>query len=202
MLSRSTLHNVYFTPCCFRVRTVALGQKQSGETERGRTLSALAPALFLFSFMFKIIKMKKQDYHTSITVTATPQEVFNSINNVPGWWSKDFEGHSEKINDVFTVHFGETFITLKIVELVPGQKISWHVIDCNKHWLKNKKEWKDTTIHWEISTEKNTTKISFTHIGLVPGMECYNGCEKAWNSYIKESVFKLLTEGKGIPELT
>ena len=52
---------------------------------------------------------------------------------------------------------------------------------------------------WEISAKKNATQISFTHIGLVPGIECYNGCEKAWNFYVKESLFKLLTEGKGIP---
>jgi hypothetical protein len=54
---------------------------------------------------------------------------------------------------------------------------------------------------WEISTEKNSTQIRFTHIGLVPGIECYKGCEKAWNFYINESLFKLLKKGKGMPEL-
>jgi hypothetical protein len=145
--------------------------------------------------------MKKHDYNTSITVNATPQEAFKSINSVSGWWTTIFEGHSEKLKDVFTVRFGETFITVKIVELIPYKKIGWQVIDCYKHWLKNKKEWKDTTMSWEISAEQHTTKISFTHIGLVPGIECYNGCEKAWDFYIKESLFKLLTERKGIPEL-
>src|SRR5450432_3162305 len=143
--------------------------------------------------------MKKQDYKASITVNATAQEVFKSINSVSDWWTTSFEGHSKKLNDVFTVRFGETFITVKIVELIPYRKIIWQVIDCYKHWLKNKKEWKDTKMSWEISAEKNATQISFTHIGLVPGIECYNGCEKAWNFYVKESLFKLLTEGKGIP---
>ena len=145
--------------------------------------------------------MKKQDYNVSITVNATTQEAFKSINNVSDWWTRVFEGHSEKLNDVFTVRFGETFITVKIVELIPGKKIGWHVIDCYKDWLKDKKEWKDTTMSWEISTEKNATQINFTHTGLVPGIECYDGCEKAWNFYVKESLFKLLTAGKGIPEL-
>ncbi len=145
--------------------------------------------------------MKKQDYNTSITVNATAQEAFKNINNVSKWWTEDLEGHAEKLNDVFTVRFGETFITMKIVELIPNKKILWHVIDCYKHWLKDKKEWKDTSMSWEISTEKNATQISFTHIGLVPGIECYKGCEKAWDQYIKGSLFRLLTEGKGIPEL-
>ena len=74
-------------------------------------------------------------------------------------------------------------------------------IDCYKHWLKDKKEWQGTTMSWEISAEKNGTQINFTHIGLVPGIECYNGCEKAWDFYVKQSLFQLLTEGKGIPEL-
>ena len=145
--------------------------------------------------------MKEQDYHTSITVNATAPEAFKSINNIPGWWTADFEGNSEKPGDVFTVRFGETFITLQVVEPIPGKKITWQVIDCYKHWLKDKKEWLDTKMIWEISAEENGTQISFTHIGLVPGIECYNGCEKAWNFYINESLFKLLTEEKGVPEL-
>jgi hypothetical protein len=143
--------------------------------------------------------MKKRDYHTSIRVNATVQEAFKNINSVSDWWTTSFEGHSEKLNDVFTVRFGETFITVKIVELIPYRKILWRVVDCYKHWLKDKKEWKDTKMSWEISAEKYATQISFTHIGLVPGIECYEGCEKAWSFYVKESIFKLLAEGKGIP---
>jgi hypothetical protein len=143
--------------------------------------------------------MKKQDYTTSITVDASAQEAFESINSVSKWWTEDLEGSSQKLDDVFTVHFGETFITVQLVELIPYKKIGWHVIDCYKHWIKDKKEWKDTTMSWEISAGKNATQISFTHTGLVPGIECYQGCEKAWNFYVNESLFKLLTEGKGIP---
>jgi hypothetical protein len=145
--------------------------------------------------------MKKQDYTTNIDVDATAAEAFNSINNVSKWWSEDMEGSSGNLNDVFTVRFGETFITSKIVELVPGKKIVWEVIDCYKHWLKDKKEWKGTKMSWEIMADKDATQINFTHIGLVPEIECYNGCETAWDFYIKESLFKLLTEEKGIPEL-
>ncbi|MEO5892520.1 MAG: SRPBCC domain-containing protein [Ferruginibacter sp.] len=145
--------------------------------------------------------MKKHDYNAIIKVNATTQEAFKAISNVPGWWTTIFEGRSEQLNDIFTVRFGETFITMKIIEIVPGGKIGWQVIDCYKHWLKDKKEWQNTIINWGISTVDNTTLISFTHIGLVPGIECYKGCEKAWDFYIKESLFKLLTEKEGIPEL-
>jgi len=146
--------------------------------------------------------MNTKDYTTAIAVNATTEQAFNSINNIALWWSEDLTGQSQKLNDVFTVRFGETFITIKIVELIPEQKIVWHVIDNYKHWLQyNKREWLNTTISWEISAAENGTKIACTHVGLVPGIECYDGCENAWNFYIKESLFKLLTEGKGIPQL-
>lgn len=143
--------------------------------------------------------MHKQDYTTTITVRTTAQEIFNAINRVADWWTPNFEGSANAVNDIFTVRFGETFITIKITELVPYQKITWQVIDCYKHWLRDKKEWAGTTLHWEISTENDTAKISFMHWGLIPGIECYNACEKAWNFYITESLYKFLTEGRGIP---
>ena len=104
--------------------------------------------------------MIKHDYHVSITVDTTAQEAFNSINSVSKWWTENLEGSSQKLNDEFTVRFGETFITVKIAELIPYKKILWQVIDCYKHWLKDKKEWKDTKMTWEISTEENATHIA------------------------------------------
>ena len=145
--------------------------------------------------------MTTPDFSTAISVHQTPKEVFDGINHITGWWSEDFEGSAQELNDTFTVRFGETFITIQVTELITDRKIGWRVTDGYKHWLRNKKEWHNTKMTWEIFAEKDTTKISFTHIGLVPGLECYGGCEKAWNFYIKESLFKLLTEGKGTPEL-
>jgi hypothetical protein len=145
--------------------------------------------------------MKKENYSLNILANTTAREAFKSINHISAWWTKNVEGQSKKLHDIFTVHFGETFITLKIVEFVPYKKILWHVVDCHKHWLKNKQEWKDTMISWEISEKKNPTEIKFTHIGLVPGLECYNGCENAWNGYLNGSLFNLLTKEKGVPEL-
>jgi hypothetical protein len=143
--------------------------------------------------------MNTSDYTTTIAVDQSPEETFNAINNVSGWWSSDFEGHSERLNDTFIVRFGETWITSKVVELVPGRKIVWQVTDCNKHWLKNKKEWVDTIISWEISKKDDKTQMHFTHFGLVPQLQCYDACENAWGEYINGSLRKLLVKGKGQP---
>ncbi len=144
--------------------------------------------------------MKKQDYNCTISVKGNAAEAFKNISHVPAWWGTDVEGNSEKLNDIFTIHFGETWVTFKIAEVIPAQRIAWEVTDCYLPWLKDKTEWKNTSILWEISEKGDDVKIDMTHLGLIPQIECYDNCEKGWNFYIKESLFKLLTEGKGRPD--
>jgi hypothetical protein len=145
--------------------------------------------------------MNRHDYNATITAKISASEAFKSINRVSAWWSENLKGRSENLNDIFTVHFefGDTF-TIKIIEFVIDKKIAWLVTDCDLTWVKDRKEWKGTKMYFEISTENKSTNISFTHVGLVPQIECYAGCVKGWDQFIKGSLFKLLTEGKGQPD--
>jgi hypothetical protein len=144
--------------------------------------------------------METTDFTISLLVEQTPEQALNATNNVPDWWTKDFEGRTEKVNDIFTVRFGEVFITSKVVELIPGKKAVWLVTDCNKPWLKNKKEWVDTKMSWEISEKDNKTELRFTHLGLVPEIECFGVCSKAWTGYLRKSLWSLITTGIGQPD--
>ena len=145
--------------------------------------------------------MKKQDYHVSITVEATPQVAFKSINNVTKWWTEHLEGSSKQLNDEFTVRFGDVHVsTQKLVEVIPDEKVVWLVTDSKLNFVENKHEWTGTKIIFEISSQGDKTKIDFTHLGLVPAVQCYGGCSGAWGEYIEESLFKLITKGKGMPE--
>jgi len=74
------------------------------------------------------------------------------------------------------------------------------VTDCNLDWIKAKKEWNGTEVVFNISQKNNATQIDFTHIGLVPGVECYNDCEVGWDGHVKNSLVKFINEGKGMPE--
>jgi hypothetical protein len=144
--------------------------------------------------------MIKQDFQTSIAIAGTGYDAFHAINDVAKWWTENVEGSSSSLNDVFTVRFGETYITLKVIESIPHKRIVWMVIDSHKHWLKNKNEWNWTQLIWEIEESNTETQIKFTHLGLTPNIECYGICEKSWQFYVQLSLFGLLINQLGTPE--
>jgi activator of Hsp90 ATPase-like protein len=142
--------------------------------------------------------MKKQGYTTSFTVDQSPQEVFKAINNVRAWWSGEIEGRTDRLGDVFTYRYKDLHrSTHKITEWVPGKKVVWHTTDASINFVKDNTEWNGTDIVFEIARKGDKTELRFTHVGLVPAIECYGGCSGAWGSYINESLRGLITNGKG-----
>jgi|SRR5580700_481003 hypothetical protein len=145
-------------------------------------------------------KTQEKNFHRTITVNASAGEAMKKISEVNRWWAKNFSGSAEKLNDRFSVRFGETFVDFLISRLVPNKEVVWKVTDCNLHWIKAKKEWNDTEVVFEISSQNNKTRIDFTHVGLVPGIECYTDCEAGWNSHVTLSLAEFIEKGKGKPE--
>jgi hypothetical protein len=143
--------------------------------------------------------MQPKDYQNSIAADVTPREAYEGIKDVRGWWAKKVEGRTLQRWDVFTVRFGSTFVTFEIMEDIPEKKIVWDVRDCNLHWIKNRKEWNGTRLIFEIKPVKGGTKVTMTHVGLVPGVECYDDCEAGWNEHFGESLVSFLTQRVGMP---
>ena len=152
-------------------------------------------------------KMENKNYHKSIIVNISAEEAMKKISQVNLWWKKDYKGSAEKLNDTFTVPFTEpSFVDFVVSELIPDKKIVWKVTDCYLPWFRDKKEWNNTEIVFQLSEDspddtigRSSTKIDFTHIGLVPEVECYDACEKGWNGHI-HTLHQLINEGKGLPQ--
>ncbi len=143
--------------------------------------------------------MKAENFNCRITANVTAAEAMEAISQVSHWWAKDVTGSTEKLNDEFTVRFGETFVDFKIIEFIPGNKIVWLVTNSYLPWLKDRSEWKTTKVIFRISTIDNQTTVNFTHSGLVPQLECYDTCVAGWNKYIPGSLRQLLNNGVGQP---
>ena len=141
-----------------------------------------------------------QNYTTAFTVDQSPEEVFDAINNVRGWWSGEIDGSTDKLGAEFTYRYkGLHRSSQKITELVPGKKVVWRVSDARLNFVKDKTEWNGTEIVFEIAKKGGKTEVRFTHVGLVPRFQCYGDCSGAWGFYITDSLRGLIVTGKGDP---
>ena len=59
-------------------------------------------------------------------------------------------------------------------------------------------EWKGTAIVWKSTGNETGTRITLTHKGLIPKLECFEICRTGWN-YFLQSLKKYLETGKGYP---
>jgi hypothetical protein len=143
-------------------------------------------------------KITTSDFTTTILVDETPQEAFNAINNVRGWWTGEIEGNTEKLNDEFTYRYKDFhYSKQKVTELIPGKKVVWLITDSKLNFIKDKSEWTGTKIIFEISEKDGKTEIRFSHLGLG---ECFDACSNAWGDYINNSLRKLITTGEDQPD--
>ncbi len=143
--------------------------------------------------------MDKKDFTATILVDQTPEEAFNAIRNFRAWWSEDIEGNTDQLNETFFYHYKDVHLCkLKLIEMVPNERLVYLVVDNEFNFVKDKTEWVNTKLIFEIIKEEKT-KVKFTHEGLVPEYECYKVCHDAWSGYINGSLQSLITTGKGKP---
>lgn len=146
--------------------------------------------------------MTDKNFTLSFTVDQTPQQVFDAINNVRGWWSEAIEGKTDKLDEVFFYSFRDIHrATFKITEFEPGKKIVWHVLQNYFNFVDDTTEWTGTDVVFEINEKGGKTELTFTHIGLVPKYACYEACSEGWTNYIYNNLQNLITTGKGDPNV-
>ncbi|MBS1663259.1 MAG: SRPBCC domain-containing protein [Bacteroidetes bacterium] len=146
--------------------------------------------------------MANQDFTSAFLVDQTPDEAFEAINNVRGWWSEMVEGDTHQLNDEFVYRYKQLhYSKQKLIEVSAGRKVVWLVTDSSLSFVKNKSEWTGTRVSFEISEKDGKTQVLFTHLGLNPGQECFKDCSGGWTFYLK-SLYKLITTGKGEPDVT
>ena len=139
------------------------------------------------------------DLSKSFTVDATPERVYDAINDVRGWWGglvgrNDVVGQ-EWVYFVPDIHFSK----FRTTELVPGKRIAWLVTDSELTYLEDKQEWTGTTVEFDLAPVNGGTEVRFTHRGLTPEVECFEVCDLAWGEYIIGSLQDFITKGIGAP---
>lgn len=158
--------------------------------------------------------MSRTDYLTAtMSVDQTPDEVFAAITNVRGWWTENIIGDTAALHDEFVFtddsrHPGETaraktgirFCRFQLTEVVPGERVVWHVVDADLNFIDDHDEWTDTNVVFDITATPEGTTLRLTHEGLTAAeSECFEACSAGWTFYVTTSLPQLITNGTGQP---
>lgn len=144
--------------------------------------------------------MNNQDYTSTILVDATPQQAFNAIKDFRASWSEEIEGPTDQLDRAFFYHYKDIHLCkMKLIECIADTRLVYQVLENEFNFISDRTEWLDTQLVFDIAGEADKTRVTFTRVGLVPECECYPVCNEACTGYIQNSLYKLITSGKGEP---
>jgi uncharacterized protein YndB with AHSA1/START domain len=124
-------------------------------------------------------------YAGEVVVGATNERVFQAlttVEGVAGWWTSQVTGDGTTGGRLDLGFAGlDERITMSVVSSVPDDVVVWH---CDKHT--GHPEWEGTTITFTIAAEDAThTTLAVYHLGLVPGLSCYERCFAGWQHFLR-----------------
>lgn len=148
--------------------------------------------------------MSESSYRTVVFVEATPEQAYAAINDVRAWWSEDLEGSTDAVGAAFDFRGNHEGVNvhrarIEVTDLVPGERVAWHVVDNHFTFTEDQAEWIDTRIVFELAPSGEGTQIRFRHEGLVAAYECYDVCSNAWAHFLHDSLRGLIESGRGEP---
>ena len=134
------------------------------------------------------------DIHHRIGVRpSSPDDVYaalTTLDGLSGWWTTDTTGDPGP-GGTIAFRFPPGGFDMEVVELVPGERVLWRVVDGPPEWI-------DTTIEWQISQADDFTIVLFTHAGWAEPVDFLHHCSTKWAVYLL-SLKELLETGTGSP---
>jgi uncharacterized protein YndB with AHSA1/START domain len=136
-----------------------------------------------------------QDYQYSVTLTASPDVVFEALTTaegLAGWWTP-VTGDGGTGGEL-TFSFGPAAQAVMRVDAAErGTGVRWTNLACHVE------DWVGTTVHFDIAARPTGgTELRFRHAGLTPRLECYRDCENGWDHFIP-SLRAYVETGTGNP---
>ena len=150
--------------------------------------------------------MSKEHYQQTITVNASPAEVYQALTTgYDHWWTATQGKTFQQVGDniAFTFPPNVSNWTLQAKSLTPNLQVILECVEAH-HVIIDKPgssetEWLGTTMTWDICSDGDKTIIDFSHQGLVPQLACYDVCSAGWDHFFVDSLQAYLNNGKGHP---
>ena len=117
-------------------------------------------------------------------------QALTNCEDLSGWWTTTTQGDS-KVGGVIQFRFGAGGIDMKVLELQPGKRVMWQVVDGPQEWI-------STKVSFDLRQEGDWTIVLFKHQGWKEPVEFMHHCSTKWAVFLL-SLKSLLETGKGAP---
>ncbi|MGO4690592.1 SRPBCC family protein [Glaciibacter sp. 2TAF33] len=84
-------------------------------------------------------------------------DALTTIDGLSGWWATDTSG-SVEVGGVIEFRFGPGGFDMQVLEVEPGERVLWQVVDGPAEWI-------GTTVNWQITQDGDYTIVMFSHQG-------------------------------------
>jgi hypothetical protein len=144
--------------------------------------------------------MDQAGFTIDIDLEPTPQEVYDAVLDVRGWWSQNVVGDTATAGAEWDYAYQDVHdCRIRVTETVPGERVVWLVLENRFSFTENPAEWVGTRMVFDLRPAGKGTTLTFTHVGLLEDHECYGVCVQGWDFYIGTSLRERVETGVGRP---
>ena len=144
--------------------------------------------------MFLTLQRKKRmDILHKVGIKSSADKVYAALATRDGlarWWTTDTSG-SGVVGSVLKFCFGAGGIDMKVLELVPAERVLWQVVA-------GPDEWMGTRVSFDLRQESDWAIVVFKHEGWKEPVEFMHHCSTKWAVFLL-SLKSLVETGKGAP---
>ena len=138
------------------------------------------------------------DYTCTVVAPSDPITAFTATADPRAWWNELIEGSASQVGDTFVFDVpGLHHSTFQVTDARVGRRLAWRVIPSGNET--ELEEWLDTVVAFDFDPIPEGTRITFTHHGLRPQLECHTVCSTAWGYHLDAGLRALLTDGRPAP---
>ena len=129
-----------------------------------------------------------------IEIDSTPERVYQALTEekgLAGWWTMDTNA-SPAVGAIDQFRVGDRgFNDMKVLELVPGQRVQWRCVDGAREWI-------GTELTFDLKQENGRIIVLFAQRGWKEQVEFMHYCSTKWATYLL-SLKSLCETGTGRP---
>jgi uncharacterized protein YndB with AHSA1/START domain len=129
-----------------------------------------------------------------IGIQSSVDEAYKALTTRAGlaaWWTRDTLDESETGGTVRFRFWGNQGFDMKVLELDPGKRVLWQVVD-------GPQEWMDTRVVFDLAQEDDYAVVRFKHEGWKAPVDFMHHCSTKWGMFLM-SLKSVVEGGKGTP---